>query len=115
MKEITCEFKDDTDKLITLAMIILSAFFIFIPSLVVIFVPKQYISDSTYNIAKAFFNFELLLFIISLFFAIPIIGWIVGFIIAPFMMIVNVIIVIINLCALAKKSLIKVPVWFEFI
>ena len=115
MKEITPVFKDDTDKLITLAMIIASAFFIFIPSLVVIFVPKKYISDSTYSIAKAFFNFELLLFLISLFFMVPIIGWLAGLFIAPVLMILNIIIVIIDICALAKGSAIKVPVFFEFI
>lgn len=115
MKNIVPEFKDDRDKLITLAMIITSAFFIFIPSLIIIFIPKNYISETSYAIAKAFFNFELFMFLISLFFMVPIIGWIIGFIIAPIMMILNVIIVIINVLALANNKEIKVPVFYEFI
>ena len=115
MKRIEPVFKDDKDKLITLAMIVCSLFFIFIPSLIVIFIPKQYISETTYEISKAFFNFELLMFLISLFFMIPIIGWLAACFVAPIMMILNVIIVVINLCALAKKDTIKVPVLYEFI
>ena len=115
MKEITPEFKDDIDKLITLGMVIASGFFFFIPSLIVIFIPKKYISDSTYNISKAFFNFELLLFLISLFFMVPIIGWLAAVVVAPILMIWNIIIVIIDICALAKGSAIKVPALFEFI
>ena len=115
MKTITAEFKNDTDKLITLAMMITSIFFVFIPSLIVIFIRKEYISESTYNIAKAFFNFELLMFLIALFFLIPIIGWLVGFIVAPIMTILNIIVVVINVCALAKKSEFKIPVGYEFI
>ena len=115
MKKITAEFKNDTDKLITLAMIVTSIFFVFIPSLIVIFIPKEYISESTYNIAKAFFNFELLMFLIALFFMVPIIGWIIGFFVTPIMMILNVIVVVINVCALAKDSEFKIPVVYDFI
>jgi len=115
MTKILPQFKDDTDKLITLAMIICSIFFIFIPSLIVIFIPKNYISESTYEIAKAFFNFELLLTIISLFFIVPVIGWIVGAIVAPILMIFNVIIVLINILALAGNKELSIPVPFKFI
>ena len=87
MRRFNPEFKDDKDRLITLAMLIASMFFIFVPSLVVIFIPKNYISETTYEVAKTLFNFELLLFLISLLFVIPIIGWIVGFIVAPILMI----------------------------
>ncbi len=115
MKTIVPAFKDDKDKLITLAMVITSLFFIFIPALIVVFIPKQYISESTYEIAKAFFNFELLMFLITLFFMVPIIGWLAACFIGPILMILNVIIVVINLCALAKKDTLKVPVFYEFI
>ena len=115
MIKILPQFKDDTDKLITLAMIICSIFFIFIPSLIVIFIPKNYISESTYAIAKSFFNFELLLTIISLFFLVPILGWIVGAFVAPILAIINVIIVLINVFAIAGNNELSIPVPFKFI
>ena len=115
MKAIALVFKDDRDKLVAVATIILSLFFMFIPSLLVVIFLKEKISEGTYNIAKAFFNFELLLFLISLFFAVPVIGWAVAIILAPLMCVFNAVIVIIALCAVAKGSEVKVPVWFEFI
>ena len=115
MKNFTPQFKDDKDRLITLAMFITSMFFIFIPALIVIFIPKDYISETTYNIAKSLFNFELLLFLISLLFIIPIIGWIVGFIIAPLLMLWNIVIVVINLCAIAGNKELKIPEYYSFI
>ena len=114
-KIILPQFKDDTDRLITLAMIISSVFFVFIPSLIVVFLPKQYISESTYEIAKAFFNFELFMFLISLFCMIPIIGWLVGIIAIPVMELINIVVVIINLCALANNKEIKVPGVYQFL
>ena len=115
MRNFAPQFKDDKDRLITLAMFIASMFFIFVPSLIVVFIPKDYISESTYEIAKSLFNFELLLFLISLLFVIPIIGWIVGFIVAPILMLWNVIIIIINLCAFASNKEIKIPEYYKFI
>ena len=115
MKRFNPIFKDDRDKLITLAMFITSMFFIFIPSLIVVFIPKEYISENTYSIAKTLFNFELLLFLISLLFLIPIIGWIAGFILTPVLMIFNVIIIIINLCAIAGNNELKIPEPYKFI
>lgn len=115
MKNIMPVFKSDSDKLITLVMVISSAFLVFVPSLIVIFVPKEYISETTYAIAKAFFNFELLLFLVSLLLLIPIIGWFAAIVVAPVLTLLNWIIVIINVCALAKNGEIKVPVPYEFI
>ena len=115
MKKISPVFKNDTDKLIALAMIIFSMFFIFIPALIVIFLPKNIISDTTYALAKAFFNFELLLFLISLTFIIPVIGWLLGVILGPILIIVNIIFIIINICAMAGNNEMKVPSFFEFI
>ena len=115
MKVITPAFKDDTDKIIAVATVILSLFFVFIPALLVILFLKERISEGTHQIVKAFLNFELLLFLISLFFLIPVIGWLLGVVLAPLMCIFNAIIVILTLCAIAKGGEIKVPVWYEFI
>jgi uncharacterized membrane protein len=115
MKKIIPVFKDDKDKLITLAMIVSSIFFVFVPSLIVIFIPKEYISDTTYTVSKAFFNFELLLFLISLLLLIPIVGWLAAIFVAPILAIINFIVIIINLCALAKNKEFKIPVPYEFI
>lgn len=115
MKNIVAEFKDDTDRLITVAMFILTLFFAFIPSLIVVFIPKNYISESTYQIAKTLFNFELLLFLISLLCLVPIIGWLASAIIVPVILIWNTIIVVINLCSIAKENTAKVPEYYKFI
>ena len=115
MKSISPAFKDDTDKLISLAMLICTIFFFFIPSLIIVFLPKNLISDCTHNLAKAFFNFEILLFLISLIFIIPILGQLLGFILGPVLVILNIVFVVINICALAGNKEFKVPVLFEFI
>ena len=115
MKKFMPAFKDDKDKLITLAMVIGSFFFVFVPSLIVVFIPREYISECTYVIAKALFNFELLLFLISLLLLIPIIGWIAAVFVAPLLAIINFVVIIINLCALANNSELKIPVPYEFI
>ena len=115
MKIITAEFKDDKDRITSIAMFILTLFFAFIPSLIVVFIPKNYISESTYEIAKTLFNFELLLFLISLLCFIPIIGWIASLFIVPVLLIWNIIIVIINLCSIAKENVAKIPEYYKFI
>ena len=115
MKNLVAEFKDDKDRMITLAMLILSLFFGFIPALIVVFIPKNYISESTYEIAKTLFNFELLLFLISLLCLIPIIGWIASLIIVPILLIWNTIILIISLCSMAKENVVKIPEYYKFI
>ena len=114
MKQFSPEFKDDKDKLITLGMLISSIFFIFIPALIVVFVPKDYISENTYEIAKTLFNFELFLFLISLLFMIPVIGWILGAIVAPILAIWNIVIIVIDICAIAGKNPIKIPEPYKF-
>ena len=115
MKKVMPVFKDEKDKLITVAMIIASMFLVFMPSLLVVLLGKNYVSESSYEISKAFFNFELLLFLISLIFAVPVVGWFLGVVLGPIMMIFNVIICVINLCAVAKNSETKVPVKYEFV
>ena len=115
IKNISPAFKDDTDKLITLAMLVCTIFFFFIPSLIVVFLPKNLIGECTHSVAKAFFNFEILLFLVSLIFLVPILGQLLGFILGPVLVILNVVFVVINICALAGNKDFKVPVLFEFI
>ena len=115
MEKIMPSFKDEKDKLIVVAMIIASIFFSFMPALVVVFFLKEFVSESSNNVAKMFFNFELLLFLVALIFIIPVIGPILGFILGPVMMILNVIFCVINLCALGKGSEIKLPVPYKFL
>ena len=114
MKDYIPTFKDDRDRLITVTMLITSMFFVFIPSLIVIFLPKDYIGESTYNISKSLFNFELLLFLISLLFMIPIIGWIAGFFMIPIMLLINIIVIIINLSGIANNSKLIIPEPYKF-
>lgn len=115
MKKIVPVFNDEKDRMILVITLISSIFFMFIPSLLVSLFAKEYMSESSYNVAKSIFNFELLLFLVSLIFMIPVLGWILGFILAPLMLIYNAIIMIINLCALAKGSETKIPVLYEFL
>ena len=115
MKKILPVFKDEKDRAITVTMIILSMFLFFIPSLLVVLFLKEQLSEGAYSVAKAFFNFELMLFLVSLLFVIPIIGWILAFVMTPLMMILNVVIGVLALCSLAKNTEVKIPVWYEFI
>ena len=55
------------------------------------------------------------LFLVALIFIIPVIGPILGFVLAPIMMILNVVICVINLCAVGKGSEIKLPVPYKFL
>ena len=115
MKDFIPTFKDDRDRLISIAMFITSIFFSFIPSLIVIFIPKNYISESTYEMGKSLFNFELLLFLVSLLFLIPILGWLLAVIGAPIILILNLIVLIVNLCAIASNKEVKIPEPYKFI
>lgn len=115
MKKILPQFKDDTDKIIVVATVIGSIFFVFFPALIAILFGKNYISESSYQIVKSILNFELFLFLVSLIFMIPIIGWLLAIILAPLMVVINTIIMILDLCAIAKNTEVKIPVWYEFI
>ena len=119
MKKILPEFKDDTDKMIILILLVASFFTSFLPALICVLFLKKYMSESSYNISKAFFNFELLLFLISLVFFIPIVGSILGFAIGwfviPVLTIVNIVFIVINIVALSNKSEFTIPVLFEFL
>ena len=109
------EFNSDNDRLITIGTIILSICLSFIPPLITVLFAKSSISESSYRIAKALFNFELLLFLISLISVIPIIGWIVGIILIPILVIYNAIILLVALLAIAKQQEVKIPVMYEFL
>ena len=115
MKAFIPEFKDDTDKIITVAMFIISIFTAFIPALVVILLLKEKVSERSYEITKAFLNFEILMFLISLLFFIPIIGWLASVIGIPVLALINVLVIVFALCGIAKGSEIKIPVPYEFI
>lgn len=115
MKVITPEFKDDTDKIIVLAMLVLSIFMICIPPLVVILLLKNQITENSYAIAKAIFNMELLMFLISLLFLIPIIGTLLGLLLGPVMLIINTIVIVLAICNIAKNTDIKIPSTYDFI
>ncbi|MBR1776628.1 DUF4870 domain-containing protein [bacterium] len=115
MKRLVPAFKDDNDRMILVLMMVCSLFLLILSPIIVIFGLKDKVSDGTMEISKAFFNFELMMLLISLLFMVPIIGWLLAVILAPLMVILNVIVVVINLCAVAKGGELKVPVWYEFI
>lgn len=115
MKIVPSVFNDDRDKLAAVAVVLCSMFFSFLPGLVVLLFLKEKVSANTYEISKGFFNFELLLFLISLIVVIPLIGWIAGAILIPVMAIFNIVIIVIDLCAIAKGAEVKVPEWFSFL
>lgn len=123
MEKFVPEFKDDNDRMIMIIMIIASIFFMFVPPMVVSLALKDQISESSYNISKAFLNFEILLLIVSLIFVIicmvPIIGWIVGFVLGSIVWTViwifNVVIVLMAVFAIAQNKEVQIPVWFKFV
>ncbi len=115
MKPIMPIFREDRDKLIAVSVVLLSLFFFFIPSMLVILFGKNYIDENSYNISKATFNFELFIFLVSLVCIIPIIGWLIGLILVPILYIWNVIVIVLALCAIAKGSEVKIPTPFEFV
>lgn len=108
-------FRDENDKLAAVAVVLLSMFFFFIPSLLVVLFGKNYVSECTYGISKAIFNFELFIFLLSLIAIIPIIGWIIAFILVPVLYLWNILVIILALCAIGKGSEVKIPVPFEFV
>lgn len=115
MTKIMPAFRNEDDRIITIAVILTSIFFVFIPSLIAILCLKDKLSDEACGIIKSIFNFELFIFIISLFFMIPIIGWFAGFFITPVLAIWNAIVMIIALCSIAKGKEVSVPVPYEFL
>ena len=115
MTKIMPVFKDDDDRIVTIAVLLTSCFFLFIPSLLAVLCLKDKLSEESQAIIKSVFNFELFIFIISLFFMIPIIGWFAGVFIAPLLAIWNAIVMIIALCSIAKGKEVSVPVPYEFL
>ena len=115
MKQIVPAFRDENDKLIAVAVILLSMFFFFIPSLIAVLLCKKYVSESTYEISKMLFNYELFIFLLSLICIIPIIGWLIGLILIPVLYIWNIIVIVLALCSVGKGSEIKIPVPYEFV
>jgi len=113
--KITPLFKDDTDKIIIVGMIILSIFFFLFPSLIVVLCLKNQISENSYNISKSLLNFEILIFLISLICMIPILGWLLAILLCPILEIINIIVMILALCSIGKNSDVNVPVMYEFI
>lgn len=115
MTKIMPVFMNEDDRIITLAVLLTSLFFIFIPSLIAVLCLKDKLSEEALRIIKSVFNYELFLFIISLFFMIPLVGWIAGFVIAPLLAIWNAIVIIIALCSIAKDKEVNIPVPYEFL
>ena len=115
MTKIMPVFMNEDDRIITLAVLLTSLFFIFIPSLIAVLCLKDKLSEEALRIIKSVFNYELFLFIISLFFMIPLVGWIAGFVIAPLLAIWNAIVIIIALCSIAKDKEVNIPVLYEFL
>ena len=115
IKKLMPEYKDDRDKIIMIAMAICSMFASFVSPLVVILALKQYITTESYEIAKAFLNFELFLALISLISVVPLIGWVAGMFLIPALYIWNVVVVVFAVCAFVKKSEVSVPVPYPFI
>ena len=115
MTKIMPVFKNDEDKIITVITLLTSIFFIFLPSLLAMLCFKDKLSNEAYLVVKSVFNYELFLFIISLFFIIPVIGWLAGLVIAPLFAIWNTIVMIIGLCSIAKNKEVSIPVPYEFV
>ena len=115
MKSIIPTFRDENDKLASVAVVLLPLLFFFIPSLLVVLFGKKYVGESSYEISKMVFNYELFIFLVSLIAIIPIIGWIIGFILIPILTIWNVIVMILALCAIGKGAEVKIPVFYEFV
>ena len=113
--KIVPEYKDDTDKIITIMMAVCVLFASFISPLVVILALKEKITAQSYEITKAFLNFELFLALISLIAIVPVVGWIIGFILIPILYIWNILVVVFAVCALVKKTEVSVPVPYAFI
>ena len=108
-------FRDENDKLAAVAVVLLSMFFFFIPTLLMILFGKNYVGENTYGISKALFNFELFIFLVSLIAIIPIIGWIIAFILVPILYLWNILVIVLALCSIGKGSEVKIPVLFEFV
>ena len=109
------EYKDDTDKIITIITAVCTVFCSFIAPLITVLLLKQYLSSQSYEIAKAFLNFEIFLALISLIAIIPIVGWIAGMFIIPILYIWNVLVVVLAVCSMVKKTEVNVPIPYAFI
>ena len=115
MKSVIPRFRDENDKLASVAVVLLSMFFFFIPSLLLVIFGKNYVGESTYEISKSLFNFELFIFLVSLISIIPILGWLIGIILIPILYIWNIVVTVLALCAIGKGSEVKIPVLYEFV
>lgn len=108
-------YKDDTDKIITILTAVCTIFCGFIAPLITVLLLKQYLSSESYEISKAFLNFEIFLALISLIAIIPILGLIAGIFVLPILYIWNIIVVVLAVSSMVKKAPVNVPVPYAFI
>ena len=108
MEKIMPIFRDENDKLLTIIALIASIFLPVIPFLVLFFL-KDNLSENSFAITKAFLNFEILLFVISLICWVPIVGWIICLIFGPIILLINAVIMLMGILSILNNKEVCIP------
>ena len=116
METITPSFNSEEDKNIVLLSIILSAIISFIAPLIVMLCFNDKLSEKAQEINKGFLNLSLIVFLAGVILgAIPIIGWILLFILSPLVLIAYVIIAVMACASILNNKQVKIPVLYKLI
>ena len=115
METLTPAFQTEEEKYIMIAMLVCCLFLGFLSPLIIMIVAKEKLSESSLQMLKAFLNFELFLLILIVVTLIPIIGWILSFILCPVIFVCGLLFPIWGLVATANNQAFKVPVLFKFV
>lgn len=108
------EFKDDSEKTLTLLVIVLSVVAGFIAPLIIWVLKKDSLSDTAKQIIRKLLNFELTLLCVCILFLISVLGQLLAILGAPLVWIINVVYCIMAAIAISNSSDVKFPS-YEFI
>lgn len=114
METILPEFKDINENNAIRLIAILTVLFFIIPPVLVFFFMGETLSPAAKSVTKAFLNFEILIFILLFICGIPVLGWLVAPLLAPFACVAHLIVTIgATLCIINNQPIkIWVPVKF---
>ena len=115
METFTPVFNTEEEKYIMIAMLVCCLFIGFLSPLIIMIVAKEKLSDLSLQILKAFLNFELFMLILLVVTLIPIIGWILSFILCPVIFVCGILFPVWGLIAAANNQAFKLPVLFKFV
>jgi len=115
MEVILPDYKDVDEKNTVMLVALLTILTTIIAPLITFFAMKDYLSPAANAIIKALLNFEILMVILSIVCMIPIIGWLIAFLLVPCIIIVHYAVTIVATLCIINNQPVKIWAPVKFI